>query len=85
MAHMRHDVDGGIGEEIDIVRAAGQRGLDIAAVEGIQKIQHALPVEWLDQDLFSAGVAPDRHFQATARLHCEPNFAAINPPKVPSI
>ena len=81
MAHMRHDVDRGVGDEIDIVTAAGQRALDIAGVECFEKIQHALPVEWFDQCLFSAGVAPDWH----SPVHCGPNFAAINRQKIPTI
>ena len=81
VAHMRHDVDGGVGDEIDVVTAIGQRAFEIAGIEYIEKIQYALPVELCDQCSFSAGVAPDRHFQ----VHCGPNFAAINRQKFPPL
>jgi hypothetical protein len=44
MAEMGKDVDRGVGDEIDIVAAAVERRLDVAGVEGIQKIQDALPI-----------------------------------------
>jgi len=78
---MRHDVDGGVGDEIDVVTAEGQRAFEIAGIEYIEKIQYALPVELCDQCSFSAGVAPDRHFQ----VHCGLNFAVINRQKIPTI
>ena len=51
VAHMRQDIDRRVGEEIDIVGAARQRALDIAGIEIIEKVQHALPVESLDHFL----------------------------------
>ncbi len=47
-AHMRQDVDRRVAEEIDVVRAALQRGLDIAGREIVEKGQHALAVGLLD-------------------------------------
>jgi len=52
---MRQDVDRRIGEKIDVVGAAGQRVLNVAGIEHVQKIQQALPVKLLNH-FFSAGV-----------------------------
>ena len=42
---MRQDIDRRVGDEIDVVAAAGQGALDIAGIERLEKIQHALPVK----------------------------------------
>ena len=43
VTEMRQDVDRRVGDEIDVVVAARQRALDIAGIERLEKIQHALP------------------------------------------
>jgi len=48
-SHMRQHVDRGMGEEVDILGAAGQRALDVAAAEGFEQMQHALPVQRFDR------------------------------------
>src|SRR3984957_5778705 len=47
MAHMRQDIDRRGGDEIDIVGAARQRALDVAGIERVEKVHHALAVEIL--------------------------------------
>ena len=44
MAHMRQDVDRGIGEKFDVVGAALQRGFDVAGIQDVEEIQHALTI-----------------------------------------
>ena len=48
---MRQDIDRRVGDEIDIVGAAGQRALDVAGIEDIEKIQHTLPMKIVDHFL----------------------------------
>jgi hypothetical protein len=45
---MRQDIDRRVGDEIDVVGAVPQRGLDIAGREIIEKLKHALAVELFD-------------------------------------
>ena len=47
VAHMRQDIHRRIGKEVDVVGAARQRALDIAGVEDLEKIHHALTVKFL--------------------------------------
>jgi hypothetical protein len=70
VTEMRQNVDRRMGDEIDVVIAARQRALDIAGIESLEEIQHALPVEIFGH-FFSAGV---RSRLAVPGTHCEPNF-----------
>ena len=55
MAHMREDVDRGVGDEFDIVGAARQRAFDVAGIEYVEEIQHALPMQGLGHAVFLRG------------------------------
>jgi hypothetical protein len=44
VAHMRQDVDRGVGEEFDVVGAALQRRFDVAGIQDVEKIQHVLTI-----------------------------------------
>ena len=60
VTHMGKQIDRGVGDELDVVGAARQRGLDIAGIVDFEEIQHALPVKILGHlHFFSAGVGPD--------------------------
>jgi hypothetical protein len=45
---MGQDIDRRMGDEIDVVRAAGERTLEVAGVEGIVKFHDALTMQFLD-------------------------------------
>ena len=47
VAHMRQDVDRGVGEELDVIGAARQRGFDVAGIQGVEKVQHELTIRCL--------------------------------------
>jgi hypothetical protein len=47
VAEMRQDIHRRVGDEIDVIAAAGQCALGIAGIEHFEKIQHALPVKIL--------------------------------------
>ena len=51
VAHMRQDIDRRVGEEIDVIGAARQRALDVAGIEHVEKIQHALPMKFVNHFL----------------------------------
>ena len=51
VAHMRQDIDRRVGEELDIIGAAGQRALDVAGIEHFEKIQHPLPMKFINHFL----------------------------------
>jgi hypothetical protein len=60
VAHMRQNIDRGVGDEIDVIAAEGQRARDIAGIEHIEKIQYALPVELFDQCFSPPVLRPTR-------------------------
>ena len=73
VAHMRQDIDRRVGEEIDIIGAAGQRALDIAGIENFEKIQHALPMKIVNHFLLRRCWA-----RLALQAHSEPNCTGIN-------
>jgi hypothetical protein len=60
MAHMRQDVDRCVSDEIDVVGTASERAFNIAGIERIEKIQHALAVKLIDHFLFPPVPRPAR-------------------------
>ena len=60
------------------VVAAGQGRSNVAAIERIEKIQHALPVKILDH-LFSACA------RLALPVHFERNCAGLIQPKIPAL
>jgi hypothetical protein len=60
VAHMGEDIDRRVGEEIDVVAAVRQRALDIAGIECVEKIQHALPSQILDHGFSPPVLNPTR-------------------------
>src|SRR6202022_248745 len=59
LAQMRQDVDRRVDEEFDIVGAALQRALDVAGIIDIEKVQHALPMQFLGHIVSTVVFAPD--------------------------
>jgi hypothetical protein len=55
---MREEFDRRIGDGVEVIIAAGQRRLDVARIEALQEIEHALSIDVLDH-VSSAGVEPD--------------------------
>ena len=47
MTHMREDIDRGVGEEFDVVGAVRQRAFNVAGIQDIEEIQHALTMRSL--------------------------------------
>src|SRR5882757_560643 len=45
VAHMRQQIDRGVGGEFDVVGAARQRAVDVAGIKHFEEIQHALTVK----------------------------------------
>jgi hypothetical protein len=77
VAHMRQDIDRGVGEEIDIVGATRQRAFDVSGIEDLEKVQHALTVK-----IRRHPVLRRRSTRLDGyRLHCGRNGFGINRPK----
>ena len=76
VAHMRQDVDRRVGDELDVVGAAGERAFDIAGIVDLEEIQHALAVKSSVIRSFSAGVGP-----ALRLVSASANSTAIVPQK----
>jgi len=49
---MGHEIDRGVGDEIDIVGAARQRAFDVAGIIDFEEVQHALPMQVLGHPVF---------------------------------
>ena len=64
MTHMGQDIDRGVGEEFDVVGAARQRAFNIAGVQHVEEIQHALTMRFLGHSSLSALVRPDSRGQS---------------------
>ena len=65
---MWQHVDRGVGEEIDVIGAAGQRRLDIAAREGIEQVHDALAIQLLHRHSRRSRSAPLRSATLTRGL-----------------
>jgi hypothetical protein len=52
VTHMGHEIDRGVGDEIDIVGAARQRAFDVAGIIDFEEVQHALPMQVLGHPVF---------------------------------
>ena len=58
MTHMGEDIDRGVGEEFDVVGAACQRAFNVAGVQHVEELQHALTVRSLGHSSLPALVRP---------------------------